>query len=89
MSKRLRILSILLGMAVPGVSGWCLISGRDGLLGLVARLFYPGLVASVYLMHTVNLNSLIMALLLNVMLYVLGFFFLLRWWSGRRRPPVS
>jgi hypothetical protein len=83
MRKIYRILAIVLGFAVSALSGWCLISGQGGLAGLIARLFYPGLLASLLLLRTMNLQSLIMAFLLNAILYLLAFFFLLRWRVGR------
>jgi hypothetical protein len=84
-SKRLRMLAVALGLAVPLLSGACLISHQEWLENTLGRLFYPGLLASLFLMRTVSVSSLVVAFLLNVMLYVLGFFLVFRIRSRMRR----
>jgi hypothetical protein len=84
--KRLRMLAVALGLAIPAISAACLISHQPWLEDTVGRFFYPGLLASLFLMRTVSVSSLVVAFLLNVILYVLGFFLMfrlrLRWRRG-------
>lgn len=84
LSRQLRILSIVLGFAVSALSGVCLLSGRGGVFALLGKLFYPGLAVSLFAMRAVNTNTLVVAFLINAVLYLLATFFLLRWRAGRR-----